>query len=237
MFPFCFGLWPSTPACEVKIVFVPTATERVSWGGVGGLMDRFSFFFAFYGLLLGLAVAEQLTAFGAFVRARGFKGIEPQTGLLSLFVFICICATWLDAWASLRTVTLNFAGLAGPVLVATGLYLVASVVFPREAADFDAMADYYARRKRFVVGLLLALEFVVNLTFLHVFRDALQHHPAVFWGWHLPYNVAIKLAYIGLFFARSRRANIAFIILLLALFLLPYWENGWVAATIQARFG
>jgi hypothetical protein len=200
-------------------------------------MDKFSFFFAFYGLLLGLAVAELLSAFGAYVRARGFKGIEPQTGLLSLYVFVCICATWLDAWAALRTVDLSFAGLAGPVVVATGLYLVASVVFPREAADLAAMADYYARRKRFVVGLLLALEFVVNLTFLHVFRDTLQHHPAVFWGWNLPYNIAIKLAYVGLFFARSRRANIACILVLLALFLLPYWENGWIAEAIQARFG
>ena len=86
-------------------------------------MDRFSFFFAFYGLILGLAVTELLGGFARLVRARALRKLEPQTALLALLIFIVICATWIDAWNSLtKTITLDFAGLWAPILLATFYY-------------------------------------------------------------------------------------------------------------------
>ena len=212
-----------------------TGSPRRIRGGIN--LDRFSFFFAFYGLILGLAVTELLGGFAGMVRARALKRIEPQTALLALLTFIVICATWIDAWVSLRTITLDFAGLWAPILLATVYYLAAAVVFPRNPPEYEQLATYYAERKRFVVGMLLAAEFLVNFTFRHVFGAELQHRPAVFWLWNLPYNLSIKAAFIALLVVRGRRANVALLVLLILLFTIPYWEGGMIASAIARQYG
>src|SRR3954454_6281563 len=158
-------------------------------------MDRFSFFFAFYGLILGLAVAELLGGFAGIVRARALKKLEPQIVLAALLTFIVICATWLDAWRSLKGVSLDFAGLWAPVLVATFYYLAAATVFPRDGEGFDGLGPYFVQRKKFIVGMLLLAEFIEVYTFRSVYFDYLWHKPAVFWLWLGPYNLAIKASF------------------------------------------
>src|SRR3954469_26029280 len=102
-------------------------------------MDRFSFFFAFYGLILGLAVTELLGGFAGIVRARALKRLEPQTALLGLLIFIVICATWIDAWNTLTTISLDFEALWAPILLATFYFLAEAVVFPSDPAEFDQL--------------------------------------------------------------------------------------------------
>ena len=82
-------------------------------------MDKFSFFFAFYGLILGLAVAELLIGLARLIRARAVRQIEARTALMALFIFVSICETWIDAFKLLDYATLDFQGLAAPVLAAT----------------------------------------------------------------------------------------------------------------------
>jgi hypothetical protein len=199
-------------------------------------MDRFSFFFAFYGLILGLGVTEVLKGFAGFVRVRPLRTIDPQTALLAAFVFVDICATWIDAWNSLKGVSLDFSGLWAPILLATAYYLAASVVFPRDDADFMRLADYYAERKTFVAGTLLVAEFLVNYTFRDIFFGMYRSQPAVFWLYDLPYNLAIKAALVSLMLVRGRWANIANLVILLALFLIPYWVQGALADWIHIHF-
>jgi hypothetical protein len=200
-------------------------------------LDRFSFFFAFYGLILGLAVTELLGGFAGIVRERAVRRLEPQTALLALLIFIVICATWIDAWTTLTTISLNFEALWAPVLLATLYYLAAAVTFPTNPAEFDQLATYYAERKRFIVALLLGAELLVTFTFLNVVHAELNSRPAIFWLWFLPYNLSIKLSYVALFIVRSRRANIFFLALLILLFLVPYWVHGAMEALISRRFG
>ncbi|HEY4113343.1 MAG TPA: hypothetical protein VGM17_04715 [Rhizomicrobium sp.] len=59
-------------------------------------MDKFAFFFGFYGLMLGLAVTELLAGFGALARAGQLRKLGVQTGLLAMFLLLVICATWID---------------------------------------------------------------------------------------------------------------------------------------------
>jgi uncharacterized membrane protein len=182
-------------------------------------------------------VTELLSGFAGLVRARALKQLEPQTALLGLLTFVIICATWIDAWNTLRTITLDFAELWAPILLATVYFLAAAVVFPRDPKAFTRLPDYYAERKRFVIAMLLVAEFLVNYTFRGVFIDAYQHRPALFWLYTLPYNAAIKVGFIALFFARGRRANIALLVTLILLFLIPYWENGAIADVIARHYG
>jgi hypothetical protein len=188
-------------------------------------MDTFSFFFSFYGLILGLAVTELLGGFGNVVRAGVLRKLGAQTALLALFVLVVICATWIDAWHSMRNVPLDFEGLWAPLLIAILYYLAATITFPRDPAQWPSIDDYYATRKRFVVGAMLAAEFVVNYTFRGVFIGDWEHNRPYFWQHDVLFNVAIKLAFVALFFAKGRRANIAALLALDALFVMIYWVH------------
>jgi hypothetical protein len=199
-------------------------------------MDRFSFFFAFYGLILGLGVTEVLKGFAGFVRDRGLRNFDPQTALLAVLIFVLICATWIDAWDSLKGVTLDFSGLWAPILISTTYYLAGAIVFPREESDYARLADYYAERKVFVVLLLLIAEFLVNYSYRQVFIDTYQSNPTVFWLYELPYNIAIKAGFVALLFVRGKTINIVVLTAMLALFLVPYWVHGGAAAWIHTWF-
>jgi hypothetical protein len=200
-------------------------------------MDSFSYFIAFYSLILGLALTELLGGFAHMVRAKALKKLEPQTALLALLILIDICSNWVDAWESLKDVTVNFAGLWAPVLIAICFYLAAATVFPHDEADHERLADYYRERKRFVIGLLLAAEMLIHVTYLHVFEDRIAHHPGVFWLWTVPYNLAIESTMIALLFVRARRMNIVLLTLLLLLIAVPYWDEGAIPAAIERHYG
>jgi hypothetical protein len=200
-------------------------------------VDSFSYFITFYSLILGLGLTELLGGFAHMVRARTLRKLEPQTALLALFILVDICSTWVDGWLSLKDVTVNFAGLWAPVLLAICFYLAAATVFPHDEADHERLADYFRERKRFVVGLLLAGEILIHVTYLHVFEDRIAHHPAVFWLWTIPYNIAIEATMVALLFVRSRRANIVLLVLLLLLIAIPYWDEGSIPAAIARQFG
>ena len=200
-------------------------------------MDSFSYFITFYSLILGLALTELLGGFAHMVRAKALKKLEPQTALLALFILVDICSTWVDGWLSLKDVTVNFAGLWAPVLLAICFYLAAATVFPHDDSDHERLGDYYRERKRFVVGLLLAGEMLIHVTYLHVFEDRIAHHPAVFWLWTVPYNVAIEATMVALLFVRSRRANVALLLLLLLFLAIPYWDEGSIPDAIARHYG
>jgi hypothetical protein len=188
-------------------------------------MDKFSFFFSFYGLILGLAATELLKGLGALARTGELRRLGWQTGLLALLLLLVICATWIDAWDSLRNATLDFAGLWAPIVIAVLYYLAASVTFPESPAEWPSLDDYFFKRKRFVLVLMLLAEFAVNYSYRGILLDTFQNDPQKFWEWTLPYNVAIKFGFVALIFAKGRRVNIIGLVAMVLLFLLPYWRH------------
>ena len=200
-------------------------------------MDSFSYFIAFYSLILGLALTELLGGFAHLVRAKALKKLEPQTALLALFILVDICSTWVDTWISLKHVSVDMASLWAPVLITICLYLAASVAFPHDDADHERLADYYRERKRFVVGLLLAVEMLIHVTYWPIFELRIAHQPELFWLWTVPYNLAIEASMVALMFVRSRRANLALLILLLLLIIVPYWGQGSIQNALAHQYG
>jgi hypothetical protein len=176
-------------------------------------------------LIPGLAVTELLKGLGALVRAGELRRLGWQTGLLALFVLLVLSATWIDAWDSLRNTSLDFSGLWAPVVIAIPYYLATVVTFPRNPAEWNSLDEYVVQRKRFVLTLMLAAEFVVNYSHRSVLLGVLHNHAQVFGEWSVPYNVAIKLGFLGLIFARGRRANIIGLCAMVLLFRLPYWHH------------
>ena len=200
-------------------------------------MDKFSFFFAFYGLILGLAVAELLIGLARLIRARAVRQIEARTALMALFIFVSICATWIDAFQLLDYATLDFQGLAAPVLAATCYFLAATVVFPTDAEELSDLGRYFTEHKTFIVGLLFAAEWLITYTLLPAMAERIEKDPAFLWYWLLPYNLLTKGTYIALLLARRRNLIIALEIALLFLFLVPYWSAGALPRFLANTFG
>lgn len=200
-------------------------------------MDEFSFFFTFYGLLLGLAAAEVLGELGAFARSRPLRTLDPVAGLFALLVFLVICATWLDAWTSRADFRLDFASLWAPIGIATAYYLAATVVLPRDEAQFGRLSEYIGERKSFVVGAMVVAEILVKITLIPHFERQLAIRPAVFWLWSVPFNVLIFGSWAWLWAARSRRGTMAATLALIAIYSIPYWENGALTAAVARAWG
>ena len=191
-------------------------------------MDQFSFFFAFYGLILGLAVAELLSGFAGMVRAHALKRLDAQTGLAALLTFVLIVATWVDTFSMDRAITLSFSDLWPPILLATFYYLAAAVIFPRDPRQFPHLRAYFAARRKFIVGMLFAAELVDFYANRYWLIDRYYNNSAGFWAWTVPYNIAIKGTFLALFLVRGRRVTIVLLIAQILLFMVPYWHAGGV---------
>jgi hypothetical protein len=200
-------------------------------------VDTFAFFFSFYGLILGLAVAELLGGFAGMVRSHALKKLEAQTALLALLTFVLICATWVDAFTMSRSITLDFSNLWSPILLATFYYLAAAVVFPRDPGQYSHLHAYFAARRKFVIGMLIAAEMVDHVANYSWMLDQHAHQPGHFWGWIVPYNIVIDGCFIALFLVRGRRATIALLAAQILIFLVPYWQAGAIDRLSMRLFG
>jgi hypothetical protein len=200
-------------------------------------MDRFSLFFAFYSLILGLAITELLSGFGRFLRSHTTHKLGRQTALLAVFTFVSITATWIDAFSTLQTVNLDVESLWDPILMATFYYLAAIMVFPSSAADFERTNAYFLQHKRFVVGMLFACEVLATYNYLPLIMQGIHRHPESFLMFYLPLNILLKGSYITLYFAKSERWNEIWLSLLILLLIFADWDNGAIAHMIDLRYG
>jgi hypothetical protein len=191
-------------------------------------MTGFEMVFALFGLLLGLAIAELLTGFAQTWKARlraEVAGKAPvRVGwlvpLLGLLVIMDQTAFWLHAYALREAIPLTFLSLLGVLLVVGGYYLLATFVFPDEPDAWPDFDDYYLRINRIVIGGIVLINFAVIGA-----AAALQAGGAVIVEAETRgpiADVALVLALpttIALFFVKSKRANLALLILLNALVL------------------
>ena len=199
-------------------------------------MDRFGLFFAFYSLILGLAITEVLSGFAQFVRSHALHKLGAQTALLALFTFIAITATWIDAFTALRSVDLDVESLWAPILTSTSYYLAAIVVFPARAADFDHLDGYFAEHKRLVIALLFAAEMLVTFTFLPLMIQGYREGTPSFFLYYAPFNLVLKMSYVAAFLVRSKRANVIWLLVLIGLLLFNYWVNGTIPQMLDGKY-
>ena len=199
-------------------------------------MDNFSFFFGFYGLILGLATAELLTGFAGLARRFRIREIDRRLLLLALYVFLDVCSIWIEAFQTLKSTRLRFEDLAAPILVATFLFLAAAMAFPRDDGELSETATYFDRRKGFIAAMLIGAELSLSMTFKASYEATFVQKPMVFWLWSIPYKVAILGSIASLFFVSRRRSAIVAISIMIALIVVPYWQNGNFPRWIHAHF-
>lgn len=189
-------------------------------------MNDFEFFFSFYGLLLGLAVAEVANKLADAIAARQRVVMGWLTPLLAIFILFDLSGFWMWAWANRNGLTVSWGLVFGGLIIAVTYFLAASLVFPRHPGEWSTLDDYYWRHKRFVVsGVLIANLAVTTFTFI-------RYPPGTtFWVWF--FQVIYYVPLTTLLFTRRRSVDVAlFAILILGCLYAPFAPTSdWGAMT------
>lgn len=127
-------------------------------------MSSFEFFMAFYGLLLGLAFAELMNGFASLLRERVPPKLGVITPIIAAIVFVEMLANFVDAWNRLQEVRIAFFPLLVPTIIGLIYFLVAVILVPRDLHEWQTLNDYFDRRKRWIVGLLLGANIFIIAT-------------------------------------------------------------------------
>jgi hypothetical protein len=179
-------------------------------------MDKFEFYFSFYGLLLGLSAAEVVSGLANSISSRKAVTTGMLTPLLAAFVLLDITSYWMWSWATKDSVEISWGLMIGGLIVAVTYYLAAALVFPRRAEEWPVLDEHYWEHKKFVVsGLAIANALSTGFTIY-------QHPPSlpdyVMFVWVAAYWVPL----VALFFTKTRRADL----LVIGFLILQYLAAG-----------
>lgn len=124
-------------------------------------MSPFEFYISFYGLLLGLSVAEVATGLLNAVGSRRAVAIRWLTPLLAAFIFLDISSFWIFAWGIRESLTVGWATMFGALFIALSYYLAAGLIFPRDITLWADLDEHYWQHKRWVIAGVLIANIVV----------------------------------------------------------------------------
>lgn len=119
-------------------------------------MTGFEVLFSFYGLLLGLAVANVTSSFADTWRRRGNWKIGITPPLLGLLILLAAAQQWSSFWSARDVLTM------GPweVLTSMGMALpyifVSHAMFPPDLHEGGSLEEHYMQQSPVLLGVLLA---------------------------------------------------------------------------------
>lgn len=186
-------------------------------------VSEFEFFMAFYGLMLGLAVAELFGGFANILKEQRLPRVGlilPLVGVIALVEFVI---TFIDAWVTLREVSITLMQLALPTLIALTYFGIAAILVPRNFEAWPDLDVYFDRRRAWIVGLFL----LANLLLIGVelFTRIPLHVADGDWA-RIARYVGINLwligSYVVLLLSRKRWLDIGAALSVIALYLLVY---------------
>ena len=184
-------------------------------------MSQFEFFWAFYGLLLGLAVAELLSGFAALLRESAPPRLGVVTPLLGLQILVEMLANYVDAWGMSRAGGVSIAEFAIPTLIGLLYYVAAVIIVPRQLSDWASLDDYFDKRRKWIVGTLLLANATVSAALLPTWFARFSENGAWVGVWGLQVSSLLGI-YIFLLLTRSRRLSVVAILLLMLWYLVFY---------------
>ena len=118
-------------------------------------MDNFSFYLSYYGLILGLSVAQVASGFLNAIGARQRVRLGWLTPALAIFIILDITSFWIFAWAIRASITISWASMYLGLLIAILYFMASGLVFPRNIDEWPELDTYYWKHKRWVIGGIL----------------------------------------------------------------------------------
>jgi hypothetical protein len=188
-------------------------------------MDRFEFYFSFYGLLLGLSVAEVAGGCANALGARKAIRLGWLTPLLAIFVLLDISSFWIQAWRVRHQAAITYPAIFIGLAVALAYYLAAALVFPRQLSEWSDLDDHYAAHKRHVLGGVLFANTVVMAV-------AIAYRPEIFAQLGSAQDILFYGPLTALLFTRSKLVDAALLVALI-LFYLAGAATGWFDAGVS----
>lgn len=179
-------------------------------------MSDFEYFFTFFGLLLGLTVAEIAVRMADAIDAHRRRPIGVLTPLLAVFVLLDISSFWLFTWSARDIIRIDWPTIFVALTLAITYFLAAALIFPRSESDWTSLDEHFWARKRYVLGGVL----VANVT-LHVllFSRAL---PSITEYWFFIHKFIYFGPVVWAWKATRRRSVIAALALAIGSFALEY---------------
>jgi len=169
----------------------------------------FDFVFSLFGLLLGLSLAEVLGGLARTLKQRKAVRIGWLTPLLGLLVMVDLTSSWALAWALRDSIPANFLTLVIGLFVTGPYYLAATLIFPDDASKWPDLDTYYFEHKRQVLGGILASRVLA--------RAAQFALGAAGWNYFPAFAAFVFLALTAMF-VRSKKANLAVLLVFLSLY-------------------
>jgi hypothetical protein len=126
-------------------------------------MSAFELYLSFYGLLLGLSVAQVASGLGQAVARRGESHIGWLTPLLTIFVLLDISSFWIWAWSIRDVISINYAGIYIGLFIALAYYLTCVLLYPVRESGWADLDQHYWNNKKFVLaGIAVANAIVIG---------------------------------------------------------------------------
>jgi len=169
----------------------------------------FEFFMGFYGLLLGIGLAELLLSFGRLIRARTRPTIGLLTPTLGLLVFLQIIASLIDAWLRLQHLRIDLIDMAIPILIGIAYFLAAVTVVPDDHNEWQSLDDYFFAKRIWTLGPVLAV-FLLTLG-LEIPSTMHMVEEANWFGFarYLAINIVVLVAIAAALLAKAPRVVLA----------------------------
>lgn len=118
-------------------------------------MSAFEFICSFFGLLLGLALAEGLGGLSRALKVSHKVRIGWATALLGIFVSCDVVTFWMYGWALRDLLKLSWPVLFGGFLVTGIYYVAASLIFPDDLEEWPDLDAYFDKQYRKVLGAVM----------------------------------------------------------------------------------
>jgi len=162
-------------------------------------MSDFEYFFSFYGLLLGLTVAEVAIGFANAIDAHQHRPVGRLTPFLAVFVLLDITSFWVFTWSARDLISINWLTFSGALVISLSYFLSGALVFPRRPEDWVSLDEHFWARHKFVfAGIILAN---VVLRALQLTRAL----PSLTDFWFYFHNGSLLIIYTGFWFSKTKR--------------------------------
>lgn len=136
-------------------------------------MDQFSALFAFYALLLGLAVAHVTTGFADLYRAKDRVRVGITVPILAVVLLVSVSQQWLSMYNAQDTMKLRLFEIASALGMALPYIFVSRAMLPMTNDHID-LELHYANNRRFIVIVLmipLMVSLCTNLAYMTVLNE------------------------------------------------------------------
>ena len=170
-------------------------------------MSPFQFYFSFFTLIIGLAVAAVGRNFGALWQRRVSAPVGYLTPLLAVFLLLDISRFWLGLWSKQEISSLGPVALTSVLCVALPYVFATTIMFPADPSEWETLDEYYVVHARAIfVSLLFSKTSAYVFDFL-LFGERL--------GWSSLPSLALVIApFVVLIIFRSAKVHRAGLIFL-----------------------